>query len=517
MERIYKTRSSHLFSNTILVGFITFKPVIFVEWPESKSRPTSPAAHLLNILKSVVAFRLARPLPILITSQTTLSIPATAASSATTSDPPFRQRITNVAAALSRARSDPSLSSFASLSTTFRTAAASSGSTSITSPATSTAPASTSLPAPSRSPARFRIAIIASRLGPVGPVFARLSSASVAARTLRPRRRRPAPPVRLKMAAAAFPLASHVAPDLSTWITPSMAPSVSRIRALLESRMERLRMVVTAFIWRLGSSERRHLTRSGRVPASAMQRRLSESVLARTRSSWTRRSAAAGAAAAASLLTRNETVILVASRAALLITAPLGLTLTSVVSKGIRWSLHHIAIKFFNAKLGIRRVSSEIGHRKSAGKFTSEADFRRLRAVAEDARGVDAPYRTHFPYRTSPIRAIISTFERSSFWLCTSSSRFSISPLQLAVSLKFSLSKITPSFDWSGTTSLLMSSSIFSTSILRSSSHASAHAGEPLAEHCLLIKSSNSPTSSLNSISFAGKMSRSVDNSAVIC
>ena len=98
---------------------------------------------------------------------------------------------------------------------------------------------------------------------------------------------------------------------------------------------------------------------------------------------------------------------------------------------------------------------------------TASAEGSRRR---ESDSGVEAPNRTHFAWRTSPIKVTInSVLDFSWLWLQTLSSRFSISSLQLEASRSPSLAKILASSEQSGTISLLIRLSMARTSHLTSS------------------------------------------------
>ncbi|GAV77173.1 hypothetical protein CFOL_v3_20645 [Cephalotus follicularis] len=164
----------------------------------------------------------------------------------------------------------------------------------------------------------------------------------------------------LNTVAAAFPFASHVAPERNTSITPFNAPSVSMILVLFASRIDRLRIVVTAFTCRFGLPEPKWGTSNGIAPASAIQVRLSESDFAKARSSQTTPLRSPIDCEEDNLLTRNDAVIFVASNAALFGLILLTLSLLPAVWNGIRCSRHHKAIRFFKAKLDTRLVCASI-------------------------------------------------------------------------------------------------------------------------------------------------------------
>ncbi|BAT97598.1 hypothetical protein VIGAN_09109300 [Vigna angularis var. angularis] len=285
-------------ANVVVEGVI----MVVVDIP-SLSPPSSPAAHRRKILNSVAAFRRPLTLPTAMSSQIILSTPGTAASSPTTSDPPFRHMVTSVAAALSLALSDPSLRTAPSrlipayaaatatnpplLTTASRIVTPSSGIAAMTSAAIDIAPPSTRRATVSLSAARLSIAASASRLAPSGPLRAKFTK-PLTTRVFLPNFFLCAgTPDKLNTVAAALAFASHVTPDSKTSAIPFNAPSVSIILVLFASRIDKFSIVVTALTCRLGFSipTSRNRTKSGIAPASAIQARLSESVFAKTRSS----------------------------------------------------------------------------------------------------------------------------------------------------------------------------------------------------------------------------------------
>ncbi|OIW19051.1 hypothetical protein TanjilG_10612 [Lupinus angustifolius] len=241
---------------------VTLVDELMVVMNPSLSMLSKPAIHHRKIINKVAAFLPPLTLLIAINSHMTLSTPEIATSSAKISNPPFRHIVTSVTTALSLALSEPSLNTqpnffiptkaVATATNPPRLTTASSiiivsyGSTAMASTAISTAPPSTKLATVSLSPAKFNITTNASLLAPSGPQLASWIN-PLMTRFIFPSLLLYATiPVKLNIVAAAFAFASHVAPDPSTSTTPFNAPSVTIIILLLNSYIDKLRIVVMA-------------------------------------------------------------------------------------------------------------------------------------------------------------------------------------------------------------------------------------------------------------------------------